>query len=59
MLIAVALDKRSKPYSRLAAAHLLFRTVATHLLEANHQEQIAAIREQLEVLGNGESVIVV
>ena len=57
MLIAVALDERSKPYSRVAAADLVFRTVATHLLEANQQEQIAAIREQLEVLENGGSVI--
>ena len=30
MLIAVALDERSKPYSRVAAADLVFRTVATH-----------------------------
>ena len=57
MLIAVALDERSKPYSSVAAADLVFRTVATHLLEANHQEQIAAIREQLEVLENARSVI--
>ena len=57
MLIAVALDERSKPYSRVAAADLVFRTVATHLLEANQQEQIAAIREQLEVLENGGPVL--
>ena len=57
MLIAVALDERSKPYSRVAAADLVFRTVATHLLAANQQEQIAAIREQLEVLENGGPVL--
>ena len=57
MLIAVALDERSKPYSRVAAADLVFRTVATHLLEANQQEQIAAICEQLEVLENGGPVL--
>ncbi len=57
MLIAVALDERSKPYSRVAAADLVFRTVATHLLEANQQEQIAAIREQLEKLENGGPVL--
>ena len=57
MLIAVALDERSKPYSRVAAADLVFRTVATHLLEANQQEQIAAIREQLEMLENGGPVL--
>ena len=57
MLIAVALDERSKPYSGVAAADLVFRTVATHLLEANQQEQIAAIREQLEKLENGGPVL--
>ena len=51
MLIDVALD-RSKPYSRVAAADLVFRTIGTHLLEANQQEQITAIREQ-EQLENG------
>ena len=35
MLIAVALDDKSKPYSRVAAADLIFRTIGTHLLEAN------------------------
>ena len=57
MLIAVALDPRSKPYSRVAAADLVFRTVATHLLEVNQQEQISAIREQLEVLEAGGPIL--
>ena len=53
----MALDERSKPFSRVASVDLVFRTVATHPLEANQQEQIAAIREQLEVLENARSVI--
>ena len=57
MLIAVALDPRSKPYSRVAAADLVFRTVATHLLESNQQEQISAIREQLEQLEAGGPIL--
>jgi hypothetical protein len=57
MLIGVALDERSKPYSRVAAADLIFRTIGTHLLEANQQEQITAIREQLEQLENGGPVL--
>ena len=57
MLIAVVLEERSKPYIRIAAADLVFRTVARRLLEASQQEQIAAIREQLEVLENGGPVL--
>ena len=57
MLIGVALDERSKPYSRVAAADFIFRTIGTHLLEANQQEQITAIREQLEQLENGGPVL--
>jgi len=57
MLIAVALDERSKPYSRVAAADLVFRTVATQLLEVSQQEQISAIREQLEQLEAGGPII--
>ena len=57
MVIGVALDERSKPYCRVAAADLTIRTIGTHLLETNQQEQIAAFREQLEVFENGGSVI--
>ena len=57
MLIAVALDPRSKPHSRVAASDLVFRTVATHLLESNQQEQISAIREQLEQLEAGGPIL--
>ena len=53
----MALDERSKPYSRVAAADLIFRTIGTHLLEVNQQEQITAIREQLEQLENGGPVL--
>ncbi len=57
MLIAMALDPKSKPYSHVAAADLVFRTVATHLLEVNQQEQISAIREQLEQLEAGGPIL--
>ena len=57
MLIAVALDERSKPYSRVAAADLIFRTIGTHLLEANQQEEINSIRSQLEELENGGPIL--
>ena len=35
----------------------IFRTICTHLLEANQQEQITAIREQLGQLENGGPVL--
>ena len=57
MLIAVALDERSKPYSRVATADLIFRTIGTHLLEANQQEEINSIRSQLEELENGGPIL--
>jgi len=57
MLIGVALDARSKPYSRVAAADLIFRTIGTHLLEASQQEQLDAIRSQLEALESGGPVL--
>ena len=53
MLIAVALNERSKPHSRFAAADLMFRTIGTYLLEANQQEELNSIGEQLEQLENG------
>lgn len=57
MLISVALDEKSKPYSRVAAADLIFRTIGAHVLEANQQEQLTAIREQLEQLESGGPVV--
>ena len=39
------------------ASMALCRTIGTHLLEANQQEQITAIREQLEQLENGVPVL--
>ena len=44
MLIAVALNERSKPHSRVAVADLIFRIIGTHLLEANQQEELKSIR---------------
>ena len=57
MLIAVALNERFKPYSRVAAADLIFRTIGTHLLEANQQEELDSMRSQLEQLENGGLVL--
>lgn len=57
MLIAVALNERSKPHSRVAAVDLIFRTIGTHLLEANQLEELNSIGEQLEQLENGGLVL--
>ena len=57
MLIPVALDDRSKPYMSVAAADLIFRTIDTHLLEANQQQELNAIRTQLEQLENGGPIL--
>ena len=56
MLIAVALDKVR---SRIAVLPRLIWSSERlqRIYWANQQEQIAAIREQLEVLENGGSVI--
>ena len=56
MLIGVALDE-IEAVQPGAAADLIFRTIGTHLLEANQQEQLNAIREQLEQLENGGPVL--
>ena len=53
----MAVHQRSRQYSRVVAADVFLIAAATYLLEANQQEQIAAIRAQLEVLENGGSVI--
>ena len=57
MLIAVALNERSKPHSRVAVADLIFRIIGTHLLEANQLEELNSIGEQLEQLENGGLVL--
>ena len=57
MLIAVALNERSNPHSRVAAADLIFRTIGTHLLEANQLKELNSVREQLEQLENGGLVL--
>jgi hypothetical protein len=56
MLIAVALDERSKPYSRVAAADLVFRTVATHLLDQVQKEQLDELKQQLNLLEQGRTI---
>mgnify|MGYP001229895100 CR=1 FL=1 len=50
ILIGVALDVRSKPHGHVAAADFIFKTIGTHLLEANQQEQLNVIREELQQL---------
>ena len=56
MLIAVALNERSNPHSRVAAVDLIFRTIA-HTFWRGQLEELNSIREQLEQLENGGLVL--
>ena len=47
-LIALAMDSRNKPLSRVNAMSLVFQTVATHLIDQSEQEQLAELKQQLE-----------
>ena len=49
-LIALAMDSRNKPYSRVNVMALVFQTVATHLIDQSQQEQMAELKQQLERL---------
>lgn len=51
-LIALALDKRNKPYSRVNAMALVFQTVGSHLLDQSQQQQLAELKQQLDRLEN-------
>jgi len=55
-LIALAMDSRNKPYSRVNAMALVFQTVATHLIDQSQQEQIAELKQQLESLEAGTPI---
>ena len=55
-LIALALDKRNKPYSRVNAMALVFQTVGSHLLDQLQQEQISELKNQLERLESGAPI---
>ena len=46
-------ERKFQPHSRVAVADLIFCTIGTHLLEANQQEELNSIGEQLEQLENG------
>jgi hypothetical protein len=56
-LIALAMDSRNKPYSRVNAMALVFQTVATHLIDQSQQEQLAELKLQLDKLENGGPVL--
>lgn len=55
-LIALAMDSRNKPYSRVNAMALVFQTVATHLVDQSQQEQMAELKQQLERLEAGAPI---
>ena len=55
-LIALAMDSRNKPYSRVNAMALVFQTVATHLIDQSQQEQMAELKQQLERLEAGSPI---
>ena len=55
-LIALAMDSRNEPYSRVNAMVLVFQTVATHLLDQSQAEQMAELKQQLERLEAGSSI---
>ena len=55
-LIALAMDSRNKPYSRVNVMALVFQTVATHLIDQSQQEQIAELKQQLERLEAGAPI---
>jgi len=55
-LIALAMDSRNKPYSRVNAMALVFQTVATHLVDQSQQEQMAELKQQLERLESGAPI---
>ena len=52
-LIALAMDSRNKPYSRVNAMALSFNTVKTHCIDQSQQEQMAELKQQLERLEAG------
>ena len=55
-LIALAMDSRNKPYSRVNAMALVFQTVATHLIDQSQQEKLAELKQQLERLEAGAPI---
>ncbi len=55
-LIALAMDSRNKPYSRVNAMALVFQTVATHLIDQSQQEQLVELKQQLDRLEAGSPI---
>ena len=55
-LIALAMDRKNKPYSRVNAMALVFQNVATHLLDQSQAEQMAELKQQLERLEAGSPI---
>ena len=55
-LIALAMDNRNKPYSRVIAMAMVFKTVAKHLIDQSQQEQMAQLKQQLEGLEAGSPI---
>ena len=55
-LIALAMDRKNKTYSRVNAMALVFQTVATHLLDQSQAEQMAELKQQLERLEAGSPI---
>ena len=55
-LIALAMDSRNKPYSRVNAMALVFQMLATHLIDQSQQEQLAELKQQLERVEAGAPI---
>ena len=57
-LISIALDKPTKPYSRIAAISEAFKVVNTSVLEAEQRKQLQAIRAHFDSLEAGGAQVI-
>ncbi len=57
-LVAMAMDKSVKAYSRIAAISEAFKIVNTNVLEAEQRRQLQAIRQLLDNLEDGGSQVI-
>ena len=57
-LVTMALDKRVKPYSRIAAISEVFKIANTNVLEAEQRKQLQAIRAHLDSIEDGGAQVI-
>ena len=55
-LVTMAMDKRVKPYSRIAAISEAFKILQTDVVEQQQREQIEAIKAQLTALEDSQTI---